>query len=391
MAPLRHTALYPEHSALGATFTDFGGWEMPLKYGSELNEHRAVREAAGLFDLSHMGEITVEGPDAARFLNTALVGNLAAIAVGKAKYSLICDEQGGIIDDLISYRLAGDRYLVVPNAGNTAVVFAELTRRAHGFTVGLADATAETSLIAVQGPNAADILHGLVDEPGRALVSALSYYAAAPAVVAGCDVLLARTGYTGEDGFELFLPNERAAELWAALLAAGAPYGLIPAGLAARDSLRLEAGMPLYGNELGRDVNPFEAGLAGVVSFTKDEDFTGRAALAAIKQAGPTRLLVGLRGLGRRAGRSGYDVLRDGRTIGRITSGQPSPTLGYPIALALIDPASSEPGTAVEVDVRGRREPYEVVAPPFYRRQGLARSHFSRQPSTPPPPTKGNL
>jgi len=236
-----------------------------------------------------------------------------------------------------------------------------------------------------------DILHGLVDEPGRALVSALSYYAATPAVVAGCDVLLARTGYTGEDGFELFLPNERAAELWAALLAAGAPYGLIPAGLAARDSLRLEAGMPLYGNELGRDVNPFEAGLAGVVSFTKDEDFTGRAALAAIKQAGPTRLLVGLRGLGRRAGRSGYDVLRDGRTIGRITSGQPSPTLGYPIALALIDPASSEPGTAVEVDVRGRREPYEVVAPPFYRRQGLARSHFSRQPSTPPPPTKGNL
>ncbi|CAG7611485.1 glycine cleavage system aminomethyltransferase GcvT [Leucobacter soli] len=395
----KHTALHARHRELGASFTDFGGWDMPLKYGSELAEHRAVREAAGLFDLSHMGEVWVSGPDAAAFLNTALVGNLAVVRVGKAKYSLICDERGGIIDDLIVYRIAGgeetdeapgaeSRYLVVPNAGNAPVVAAALAERAVGFDVEIVDASAETSLIAVQGPAAEGILHGLVadgahGDASRTAVTELPYYAWAAITVPGAgaggqaedaiDILLARTGYTGEDGFELFLPNDRAAEVWDRLLEIGGPAGLIPCGLAARDSLRLEAGMPLYGNELSLDTDPFQAGLGPVVSLKKSEQFIGRAALEAVKEAGPSRVLVGLKGLARRAGRGGYPVHAQaadgsGREIGRITSGQPSPTLGYPVALAYVEPAFSEIGTRVSVDLRGKPEPFEVVALPFYRR-----------------------
>jgi len=369
----RRTALHAEHAALGASFTDFGGWDMPLKYGSELAEHRAVRETAGLFDLSHMGEVWVSGPDAATALNTALIGNLAAVAVGKAKYTMICDAQGGIIDDLIVYRIAAERYLVVPNAGNATVVAEALAERTAEFDVTVHDASADTSLIAVQGPQAEAIVRAVVREEHRTAVAELPYYAWTSVEVpipdaAPLPVLLARTGYTGEDGFELFIPNERATELWQLLLEAGQPYGLIPCGLAARDSLRLEAGMPLYGNELSREVTPFEAGLGAVVSFKKDENFVGREALAAVKDQGAPRVLVGLRGLGRRAGRGGYAVHVDGHEIGRITSGLPSPTLGYPIALALVDPAHAAVGTAVEVDLRGRFEPFEVVPLPFYAR-----------------------
>lgn len=404
----RHTALHEEHEKLGASFTDFGGWDMPLKYGSELAEHRAVREAAGLFDLSHMGEVWVSGPDAATFLNTALAGNLAVVKAGKAKYSFILAEDGGIIDDLIVYRIAGEeraesRYLVVPNAGNAPTVAAALAERAAGFDVEVVDASAETSLIAVQGPAAEGILRDVVRSEDRGAVTELPYYAwavvrigdaaadddaAADAAASGgaigtalvdgaagaIDVLLARTGYTGEDGFELFIPDERAAELWRLLLATGESEGLIPCGLAARDSLRLEAGMPLYGNELGLDTTPFEAGLGPVVSLKKEEDFVGRAALEAAKEAGPSRVLVGLKGLGRRAGRGGYPVFatHEGgadREIGVVTSGQPSPTLGYPVAIAYVEPAFAEPGTALEIDLRGKREPFEVVPLPFYRRK----------------------
>lgn len=365
---VRHTALHSEHETLGASFTDFGGWDMPLKYGSELAEHRAVRDAAGLFDLSHMGEIRVSGPDAAAFLNTALVGNLAVIAVGRAKYSLICNAAGGIIDDLISYRLADDEFLVVPNAGNAAAVFAEFAARAKGFDVQLADETLTTALVAVQGPAAAEILLALVDEGERDAVRDMKYYTAVPARVLGAEALIARTGYTGEDGFEVYVPNDRAAALWRALLESGESYGLIPAGLAARDSLRLEAGMPLYGNELGLDITPFEAGLGGVVSFKKTEQFVGREALERSKTEGPARVLVGLAGSGRRAGRGGYTVSVNGALVGEITSGQPSPTLGHPIALAYISPEHAVTGTAVEVDLRGKPEPFEVVALPFYKR-----------------------
>ena len=372
----KHTALHAEHAKLGASFTDFGGWDMPLKYGSELQEHRAVREAAGLFDLSHMGEVWVSGKDAATFLNSALVGNLAVMQVGKAKYSLICNDAGGIIDDLIVYRIAETRFLVVPNAGNAAVVAEELTERAARFEVDVVDASAETSLIAVQGPASESIVRAVVsDDAQREAVRELAYYAWIAVRVGSVDVILARTGYTGEDGFELYMPNENAAEIWNALLTAGKQFDLVPCGLAARDSLRLEAGMPLYGNELGIETTPYETGLGGVVSLKKSEMFIGREALEAAKTAGAKRVLVGLAGAGRRAGRSGYAVHAvnadgsPGAEIGIITSGQPSPTLGHPIALAQIDVAYAEPGTQVAVDLRGKPEGFEVVSLPFYTRK----------------------
>jgi aminomethyltransferase len=371
-----YTALYEEHKKAGASFTDFGGWQMPLKYSSELAEHHAVRSAAGLFDLSHMGEVWVTGPDAAAFLDYALAGKLSAVAVGKAKYSLICQEDGGIIDDLISYRRGDEKYLVVPNAGNAAVVAGALAERAAGFEVTVEDDSAETSLIAVQGPKAEAILLTLVPAEQHSLVTELKYYAAVEIGIAvngtTQELLLARTGYTGEDGFEIYVPNEDAAGLWEALLETGAGHGLIPAGLACRDSLRLEAGMPLYGNELSREGNPYAAGLGPVVSLAKESDFIGKAALSELKAAGAGsttgRKLVGLKGLGRRAGRGHYPVLKDGNVVGEVTSGQPSPTLGYPVAMAYVDVEFTEPGTALDIDLRGKAEPFEVVALPFYKR-----------------------
>lgn len=372
-----YTALYEQHKKAGASFTDFGGWQMPLKYESELAEHHAVRNAAGLFDLSHMGEVWVTGPDAAAFLDYALAGKLSAIAVGKAKYSLICNADGGIIDDLITYRRADDNFLVVPNAGNAKVVAAALKERSAGFDVVVDDASAETSLIAVQGPNAEAILLKLVPAEQRSLVTELKYYAAVEVSITfdggTQDLLVARTGYTGEDGFEIYIPNVDAPGLWEALLEAGEGHGLIPAGLAARDSLRLEAGMPLYGNELSRHVNAYAAGLGPVVSLAKESDFVGKEALAAIKAAGVGstigQKLVGLKGTGRRAARAHYSVLKDGSLIGEVTSGQPSPTLGYPVALAYVDVEHSAVGTIVDVDLRGKAEPFEVVPLPFCKRQ----------------------
>ncbi|WP_024819779.1 glycine cleavage system aminomethyltransferase GcvT [Arthrobacter sp. 31Y] len=377
-----YTALYEEHKKLGASFTDFGGWQMPLKYSSELAEHHAVRKTAGLFDLSHMGEVWVTGPEAAAFLDYALVGKISAMAIGKAKYSLICQEDGGIIDDLITYRRpsteeGADKFLVVPNAGNASVVAAALLERAAGFDVVVDDASADTSLIAVQGPLAEAILLRLVPTEQHALVTELKYYAAVdvPFTFDGGtqDLLLARTGYTGEDGFEIFVANESAAALWQAIAASANEGELIPAGLASRDSLRLEAGMPLYGNELSREGNPFAAGLGPVVALSKEGDFVGKEALTALKAdgAGSTsgRKLVGLKGLGRRAGRGHYPVLKDGAVVGEVTSGQPSPTLGYPVALAYVDVAFAELGTALDIDLRGKSEPFEVVALPFYKRQ----------------------
>lgn len=376
-----YTALYEEHKKLGASFTDFGGWQMPLKYSSELAEHHAVRNAAGLFDLSHMGEVWVTGPDAAAFLDYALVGKISAMSVGKAKYSLICQEDGGIIDDLITYRRpssedGSDKFLVVPNAGNAKVVAEALAHCAANFDVVVEDASAATSLIAVQGPKAEEILLRLVPAEQQPLVTELKYYAAVevPFTFGGntAELLLARTGYTGEDGFEIFVDNDSAAALWQSIAAAAEDGELIPAGLASRDSLRLEAGMPLYGNELSREGNPFAAGLGPVVSLAKESDFVGRAALEALKAegAGSTsgRKLVGLKGLGRRAGRSHYPVLKDGVVVGEVTSGQPSPTLGYPVALAYVDVEHAAPGTALDVDLRGKAEPFEVVALPFYKR-----------------------
>lgn len=376
-ADLRETALTAEHEALGASFTDFGGWRMPLKYTSELEEHHAVRERAGLFDLSHMGEVRVVGPDAATFLNTALVGNFAKVRVGKAKYSLICAEDGGILDDLIGYRIDESEYLVIPNAGNRETVAAALLERSAGFDVEIWDESEAICLIAVQGPRAEEIISSLVRVEETHIVESLSYYAVDTVTIGGGEILLARTGYTGEDGFELFLPHDKAGALWRALLTGGEEFGLTPCGLACRDSLRLEAGMPLYGNELSTERTSFEAGLP-VVALSKEEDFVGRAALEKAKAAGLGKTtgqrLVALKGLGRRAGRAGYPVLasegdRTGEQVGVVTSGQPSPTLGHPIAMAYVDVAFTEIDTRLDIDVRGKPQPVVVVKPPFYSRE----------------------
>jgi aminomethyltransferase len=365
----RRTPLTHVHEQLGATLTDFAGWLMPLRYNSETAEHNAVRTAAGLFDLSHMGEIAVLGAGAAAALDYALVSEPSAIKPGRARYSMICAEDGGVIDDLIVYRLGEDEFLVVANASNTAAVLAALIDRAAGFDAAVTDRTDEYALIAVQGPRAAGLLAPLTDTD----LAEVKYYASYPAKVAGRDVLLARTGYTGEDGFELFVAPDDAEPLWNALTEAGTTAGLVPAGLAARDTLRLEAGMPLYGNELSSSVTPYDAGLGRVVRLTKESDFVGRAALAARAEATAERQLVGLTCQSRRVPRHGYEVLRNGDPCGAVTSGAPSPTLGVPIAMAYVHPDAAAAVAAgdgrLEVDVRGRPEPATLVELPFYRRQ----------------------
>jgi aminomethyltransferase len=369
---LRRTPLTGVHERLGATLTGFAGWLMPLRYGSETAEHNAVRTAAGLFDLSHMGEITVTGPGAAAALDYALTGQPSALAPGRARYTMICAEDGGILDDLIVYRLAGDEFLVVANAANTTVVLDALAARcAAGAQV--TDRTAEYALIALQGPDAPAILAQLTVTD----LAVVRYYASYPAAVAGREILLARTGYTGEDGFELFTRPEDAEPVWEALTEAGSAHGLAPAGLAARDTLRLEAGMPLYGNELGPDVTPFDAGLGRVVKLDKPGDFVGRAALERRATAAPRRELVGLASRSRRVPRHGYHVLWDGTACGKVTSGAPSPTLGRPIAMAYVAPdvavrarnaaQDGGPGT-LAVDIRGSAVPADLVPLPFYRR-----------------------
>lgn len=360
----RSTALHAAHAALGAAFTDFAGWLMPLRYGSELAEHHAVRTTAGLFDLSHMGEIEVTGPQAAALLDHALVSDIGAVAVTKAKYTMICREDGGILDDLIVYRLADEHYLVVANASNADVVLAALVERSAGFDASVRDTRDAWSLLAVQGPNAAQVLGRVTD----ADLATVRYYAIAPARVAGRETLLARTGYTGEDGFEVFCAPDDAVAIWDGLRAAGETLGLVPAGLACRDTLRLEAGMPLYGNELSAGLTPYEAGLGAVVRLDKPA-FVGRAALEARAARTVDRVRVGLVMPGRRAARHGYAVLdADGRPVGEVTSGALSPTLGHPVAMAYVDTAAATEGTEVLVDVRGQHVTAHVVPLPFYRR-----------------------
>ncbi|MGN6612731.1 MAG: glycine cleavage system aminomethyltransferase GcvT [Angustibacter sp.] len=365
-SPSRQTALHSRHVALGASLTDFAGWQMPLRYGSELEEHHAVRTAAGLFDLSHMGEIEVTGPEAGELLDYALVSRISPLAVGKAKYTLLCRADGGILDDLIVYRLAESQYLVVANAANTDVVLDALRERADRFTADVIDQRESWALVAVQGPHANAILASLTD----ADLTELKYYAILRTDVAGRPSLVARTGYTGEDGFEVFTAPADAPAIWDALVEAGAPHGLVPAGLACRDSLRLEAAMPLYGNELDTSTTPYAAGLGRVVNLERADDFVGRDALAAVADEPVGRVRVGLHAQGRRAPRAGYSVLEPNaaREVGRVTSGALSPTLGHPIAMAYVDRDRAEPGTRLDVDVRGTRVSAEVVALPFYRR-----------------------
>ncbi|HLP22508.1 MAG TPA: glycine cleavage system aminomethyltransferase GcvT [Microbacteriaceae bacterium] len=364
------------HRAAGASFTDFAGWDMPVRYSSDLAEHHAVRERSGLFDISHMAEFRIEGADAGAYLDYVLAGVLSKLALGQAKYSLLLSETGGVIDDLIVYRLGTTEFLIIANAGNRFPVAEALAARIGGFDVSVSDESDETALIAIQGPTAEGILRrvpGLVAEafaegepPAPDALSALGYYRCLAGRFGETPVLFARTGYTGEDGFEIALPNAAAAALWSALLEVGGD-DVHACGLAARDTLRLEAGMPLYGHELGLQWRPEQAGLGRVVAMSKTDEFVGKSALS--NPVDPdAHVLVGLVSEGKRAGRAGYPVLAGDEIVGEVTSGALSPTLGYPIAMAMVHPSVSAIGTELELDVRGTRIPAVVTALPFYSR-----------------------
>ena len=367
----RFSPLHQAHVDAGASFTDFAGWQMPVRYSSDLAEHHAVRNQAGLFDLSHMAEILVDGPDAAAYLDYALAGKLSVIELWQAKYSLLLNENGGIIDDLVVYRLDDAKFLVVANAGNRFAAFDALLARAVDFNVSVVDQSDDYALIAVQGPKALAILDATVGVTDLGTdLHFMKYYRITDAFFRGHPLLVARTGYTGEDGFELYLAADQARELWDALIVAGADKGLVPAGLASRDTLRLEAGMPLYGHELTLATFPAQAGLGKVVNLNKEKDFVGRAASVSGPAAGAS-VLVGLIAAGKRAGRADYAIFRSPgaeTADGVITSGALSPTLGYPIAMAYVTPDLARLGTEVYVDVRGTRIPATVTSLPFYKR-----------------------
>jgi aminomethyltransferase len=361
---LLETPLADRHLGLGARMVEFAGWSMPVQYAGILEEHRAVRTRAGLFDLSHMGELFVDGTDAAKALGYALVSDPAALQVGRAQYSMICFPGGGVLDDLIVYRLGEDRFMVVANASNAAAVSDALAERIEGFRVVLDDRSLATALVAIQGPLSRQVMAPLTD----LAIADLRNYAIGDGHVAGQPALVARTGYTGEDGFEVFVDVPSAGHVWDALMEAGRSAGVVPVGLGARDTLRLEAGMPLYGNELGADTTPYEAGLGRVVKLGKEGDFVGRAALEKAEADGPRKKLVGLAVRGRGIARHGYELFAGDRRTGAITSGTLSPTLGEPIAMAYVAPSDAEPGTILEVKIRDQRVPAQVVALPFYRR-----------------------
>jgi len=362
---LHTTALIEVHRELGARMIDFGGWLMPVQYTGILEEHRAVRERAGLFDLSHMGELFVEGVGAGDALAAALTTDPRSLAVGRAHYSMICAPDGGIIDDLIVYRLGSDRFLVVANAGNATIVSDTLAERLRGWKAVLDDRSLATSLVAVQGPRSPGILAGLTDID----LDGLRYYAIADGTVAGIPALVARTGYTGEDGFEVFVDWAQGPAVWRALEEAGTSAKVMPCGLGARDTLRLEAGMPLYGNELDRATNPYEAGLGRVVKLDKPGDFVGHTALERVAREGIAKRLVGLTVTGRGIARHGHPVYAGDRRTGVVTSGTHSPTLGVAIAMAYVAPGDGEPGTILSVQIREQRISAEVVPLPFYKRR----------------------
>jgi aminomethyltransferase len=367
---MKQTALHDVHARLGAKLIDFGGWHMPVQYGPILDEVRCVRERAGLFDLGHMGRITVRGAGAVRFLDRVCTNFVARIPVGAIRYSLFCREDGSPIDDLLVYREPESVYLVV-NASNTAVDLAWLREHAKAFeketgAVEIVDHTDATGMIALQGQRSREVLQPLVE--GLDLGS-IGYYRYAFGTVCGLpDTRISRTGYTGELGYEIYVDDGDVVRVWNALLEAGAAAGVAPIGLGARDILRLEAGMPLYGHEIDPTHDPIQAGLEFGVSFADEKgDWIGRRALAAIKAA-PKRRLVGIESDGPRVPRQGQRLVHDGREVGEVCSGAPSPTLGVNIASAYVELGLDRAGQALEVDFKGKRQPCKVRELPFFSR-----------------------
>jgi aminomethyltransferase len=356
---LRRTPLYELHRKLGARMVPFAGWEMPVQYAGILAEHAAVRSAAGLFDVSHMGQIELRGPAAVAAAERLVSSPVASLRPGRVRYGLLCNEEGGVVDDVTVYRLADDALLLCVNAANVEKVWRWVVGHVGG-DVALRDRSAEIALLALQGPAAPAILAPLCDVE----LAGLRRFAFAEGTVAGRRALVSRTGYTGGDGFELYLDAADGETVFAALLEAGRPQGLVPAGLGARDTLRLEAALPLYGHELDDTTSPLEAGLERFVKRAAG-GFIGAEAIERRAAAGHTRELVGFVLEGRGVPRAGHTILCEGRPVGRVTSGAPSPTLGKPIGLGYVRPASSAPGTLLEIAIRDRGVPARVVRTPF--------------------------
>jgi len=357
---MRRTPLYERHAQLGAKMVPFAGYEMPIQYEGIVAEHRAVRGRAGLFDLSHMGEFFFKGRGAGATLDRLVSSDIAGLTVGQARYGLLTNERGTIVDDVIVYRISEGEYMVVVNAANIAKDRAHVLARL-GEDVAFDDRSFGTALVAIQGPRAVDILASKTDADVRSLPS----FGVTQGRVAGTRATLARTGYTGEDGFEVFVANADAVKVWDALLEAGREAGIKPIGLGARDTLRLEARFSLYGNDIDETTDPIEAGLGWTCKL--DKEFTGRDVIAAKKAAGPRRKLAGLVIQGGVA-RHGHEVTHDGEVVGQVTSGTYGPTVEKNIALAYVPTPLSKVGTALAVRIRGKDVPATVVKTPFFRR-----------------------
>jgi aminomethyltransferase len=367
VADLKKTPLHDLHVAAGARMSPFAGFSMPVQYSGIVEEHLAVRKAAGLFDVSHMGEVIVSGPEAVPFLQWLVVSDVASMNDGRALYTTMCLPDGGIVDDLLVYRLSHDRYMLVINAGNASKDVAWITAQAEDFDVECEDVSEITALLALQGPATAAILGKVA--PEIRLDEIRYYHFALDVEIAGAkNLILSRTGYTGEFGVEIYCAPSQAAELWDTLLEAGRIDGLVPAGLGARDTLRLEAGMALYGNDLDETVNPIEAGLERLVRFEKD-DFLGRDALLAVKRDGPRRRLVGFVMDERGIPRHGYELVYGGAVVGTVTSGSQSPILQKGIGLGYVsdEPYLTAVNAPIGVLVRGRALAAHVARPPFHK------------------------
>lgn len=360
---LRRLPLHARHRDLGARFVEFAGWEMPAQYGASADEHRAVRERCGLFDVSHMGRFELRGPGALAAGQRLAVNDLARLRDGQAQYTLLCDGKGGIVDDCIVYRLHDQRFLWVVNAANRASVRSWMAEHLDGGAV-LEDRSEALALLALQGPESEVVLRTCT----AVALEAMAPFALRSGPVAGRTALVARTGYTGEDGFEIAVAVDEAVAVWDALVDAVRRRGGLPAGLAARDTLRLEAGLPLYGQELDRTTSPFEAGLGWVVKLDKGE-FIGREALRRLADEGPSRRLVGFRMEEPGVPRHGQAIRVGSSPVGRVTSGCRSPTLGAFIGLGYVPREAAHVGTRLDIDMRGRLVPARVTARPFYRRR----------------------
>lgn len=361
---MKKTPLYENHLKLNGKMIEFGGWLLPVEYTGIMEEHRQVREAAGLFDVSHMGEIIISGRDSGAFLQELLTNDLSRAANYKVIYSPMCYESGGVVDDLLVYKYADDHYLLIVNASNTDKDFGWIRDHLKGDVraVNVSDAWAQ---LAIQGPCAEPVLQDVADSP----LKDLRFFTFIPeARVCGVQAMISRTGYTGEDGFEIYIPREKAVVVWEGLLESGRAGGLVPVGLGARDTLRFEAALPLYGHELSADITPLEAGLETFVKLAKDS-FIGREALLRQHTQGLTRKLTGFEMTGRGIPRNGYDIMDDGSRIGFVTSGSHSPTLGKNIGMAMLDIRHCRPGTEFDVIIRNKPVRARVTELPFYRKK----------------------